>query len=300
MAGVARLAIAAALLAAVAPRAWADEDGGAAPAPAESNPGGAMSIAPNSANTASGAGELRSSEPIAAGAGPSQGPEHQDASGAGELRSPEPIAGGAGPSQGPEHQDACIDENVRADLFAKRKQRTTRERLFQQTNRHELTAQAGYYVSDLFDGTYTFGAAYTYHMTEDLGVEASGMYTRLTSSGGPELERTFAVLMNRSPRQLTFDADLVWVPAHAKMRAGGALTHFDLSLAAGAGVVDSVLSQNVAGNAGFGLKFFGQRYGAIRLDVRDHVFREQLLARVMWVNDLSVTLDVSLYLPLTE
>ncbi len=71
-------------------------------------------------------------------------------------------------------------------------------------------------------------------------------------------------------------------------------------MAAGAGVVDSVLSQNLAGNAGFGLKFFGQRALAIRLDVRDHVYRQQLLARVMWVDDLTVTLGFSLYLPLTE
>ena len=70
--------------------------------------------------------------------------------------------------------DACIDENVKADLFAKRKQRTSRERLFQQTNRHELTAAGGYYVSDLFDGTYTVGGAYTYHMTEDLGGRGLG------------------------------------------------------------------------------------------------------------------------------
>ncbi len=189
---------------------------------------------------------------------------------------------------------------MKADLFAKRKQRTTRERLFQQTNRHELTVQGGYYVSDLFDGTYTVGGAYTYHMTEDLGVEASGMYTRLTSSGGPELERTFAVLKNKPRRELMFDADLVWVPAHGKMRLGGAITHFDLYVAAGAGVVDSVLSQNVAGNAGFGLKFFGQRAWAIRLDVRDHVYRQQLLSQVMWVNDLTATVGVSLYLPVTE
>ncbi|HVT06337.1 MAG TPA: outer membrane beta-barrel domain-containing protein [Polyangia bacterium] len=196
--------------------------------------------------------------------------------------------------------DACIDENVKADLFAKRRQRTTRERLFQQTNRHELTVQGGYYVSDLFDGTYTFGGAYTYHMTEDLGVEASGMYTRLTSSGGPELERTFAVLKDKPRRELLFDADLVWVPAHAKMRLGGGITHFDLYVAAGAGVVDSVLSQNVAGNAGFGLKFFGQRAWAVRLDVRDHVYRQQLLSQVMWVNDLTATVGISLYLPVTE
>ncbi|MES1157552.1 MAG: hypothetical protein ABUL67_00505, partial [Haliangium ochraceum] len=37
--------------------------------------------------------------------------------------------------------DACIDENVKADLFAKRKRRDVRERLFQQTNRHEITVQ---------------------------------------------------------------------------------------------------------------------------------------------------------------
>ena len=69
--------------------------------------------------------------------------------------------------------DACIDENVKADLFAKRKQRTTRDRLFQQTNRHELTVRrAATTSSDTFDGVvyaqqakigsvplYTFGSS---------------------------------------------------------------------------------------------------------------------------------------------
>src|SRR5262249_35059183 len=140
--------------------------------------------------------------------------------------------------------DACIDEKVKADLFAKRRMRTTRDRLVQQTNRHEMTAWGGYYVSDLFDGTYTFGGAYAYHMTEDLAVEASGGYTRLTSSGGPELERTFAVLQNRPRRELLFDADLVFALAHAKMRLGGSISHLDLYLAVGAGVVDSVPSSD--------------------------------------------------------
>ena len=48
--------------------------------------------------------------------------------------------------------DPCIDEDVKADLFAKRKQRTSRDRLFQQTNRHELSLRTGYYASDTFDG----------------------------------------------------------------------------------------------------------------------------------------------------
>jgi outer membrane beta-barrel protein len=196
--------------------------------------------------------------------------------------------------------DACIDENVKADLFAKRKQRTSRERLFQQTNRHELTAWGGYYVSDLFDGTYTVGGAYTYHMTEDLAVEASGSYTRLTSSGGPELERTFSVLMGKPRSERVFSADLIWVPAHAKMRLGGSITHFDFFLALGGGIVDSVLSEDLAGNAGFGLKFFLGHAWAIRFDVRDFVYRQSLLSEVMLVNDLTTTVGLSLYIPFTE
>ena len=95
--------------------------------------------------------------------------------------------------------DACIDEDVKADLFAKRKQRTSRERLFQQTNRHELTLRSGYYVvrhvrrrrlhasrrrsaacRSTRSGSSRF--AYAYHMTEDFAVEATAAVTQLTST----------------------------------------------------------------------------------------------------------------------
>ena len=200
----------------------------------------------------------------------------------------------------PTDQDACIDENVKADLFAKRQMRGARERLFQQTNRHEIMLQGGYYVSDLFDGTYVVGAAYAYHMTEDLAVEAAGSYTRIQSSAGAELERIFSLLGKSTRRELLFNADLIWVPAHGKLRIGGSIDHFDLYLAAGAGVIDSALSSDLAGNGGFGLKFFLGRAVAVRIDVRDYVYRQQLLSQKVFVNDLTTTLGVSLYLPVGE
>ena len=212
--------------------------------------------------------------------------------------------------------DACIDEDVKADLFAKRKQRTSRDRLFQQTNRHELTVRTGYYASDTFDGVvyarqakvgsvplYTFGVfafAYAYHMTEDFAVEATAGVTQLTSRGGPELERTFAVLENKPRRQLMFDAVLEYSLAHAKMRFGGSISHFDFILAAGGGVVDSVVSSGIAGTGGFGLKFFLGKAFAFRLDLRDHVFQQQLLAEKLVVNDISATIGLSLFLPMRE
>lgn len=196
--------------------------------------------------------------------------------------------------------DACIDENVKADLFAKRKRRDVRDRLFQQTNRHEITVQGGYYASDLFDGTYVVGAAYAYHMTEDFAVEASGSWTRISSSGSPELERAFTLLGDSDRRALSFDADLVWVPAHGKLRLGGAIQHFDLYVAAGAGVIDSVLSSDIAANAAVGLKFFLGRAVSVRVDLRDHVYRQQLLARKEWVNDVTAMIGIGLFLPVNE
>ncbi len=196
--------------------------------------------------------------------------------------------------------DACIDEDVKADLFAKRKQRTSRDRLFQQTNRHELTLRGGYYASDTFDGFGVAAFAYAYHMTEDFAVEATAGATLLTSHGGPELERTFAVLEGKPRRQLMFDADLVYSLAHAKMRFGGSITHFDFYLAAGGGVVDSVISHGVAGNGGFGLKFFLGRAFAFRIDVRDYVFQQQLLSETFIVNDVTATIGFSIFLPIRE
>jgi outer membrane beta-barrel protein len=209
-------------------------------------------------------------------------------------------ARGASPASGVVDADACIDENVRADLFEKRKRREVRERLFQQTNRHEITAAGGYYASDLFDGTWVLGGSYAYHMTEDFAVETAATWTRLMSSSGPELERTFSLLAGKSRRSLTFDADLVWDPAHGKLRFGGSIVHFDLYVAAGAGVIDSVLSNDIAGNGGLGLKFFFGRAMALRVDLRDHTYRQQLLDRKEWVNDVTTMLGIGIFLPVTE
>jgi outer membrane beta-barrel protein len=199
------------------------------------------------------------------------------------------------PSEG-----ACVDESVRADLDAKRRRRSAKERLVQKTNRHELGVRAGEYVSDIFDTTYVLGGMYAYHLTEDFAVEASGQYTRITSQGGPELERIFSVLGGQKRKSLLFFSNLVWSPLHAKMQTGASVVHFDVDLTAGAGVVDSALSSGIAGNAGVGLMFLLGRAVALRIDVRDYVYRQELLTRRLIVNDVAITGGVSVLLPFTE
>jgi outer membrane beta-barrel protein len=195
---------------------------------------------------------------------------------------------------------SCVDQKIKADLDAKRRKRAVKERLFQKTNRHELTARGGYYVSDLFDGAPVAGGAYTYHLTEDFAVEASGAWTRLRSAGAPELERRFALLEGKDRNSYLFATNLVFSPIYAKLQSGDAIVHFDMLFTAGAGVVDSALASGVAGNAGIGFVFFMGRAAAVRLDIRDYVYRQQLLSEKLWVNDLSATLGLSVFLPFEE
>ena len=205
----------------------------------------------------------------------------------------------AGPD---DQQDAavCLDPDVKADLDAKRRTRSVRDRLVQKTNRHELVVRGGHYVSDMFDATWVAGGAYSYHLTEDFAVEASGGWTHITSTGGPELERTFSVLEGRDRRALLFATNLVFSPLHAKLQSGASIVHFDVSVTLGAGVVDSALSSGVAGNAGIGFAFFLGKAVTLRLDMRDYVYRQQLLDRKELVSDLAATIGFGLLLPFQE
>ena len=76
----------------------------------------------------------------------------------------------------------CVDEKEKKALIEAKRGRRMDQRDFTKASRHELTLQGGYYVSDLLDGTFIVGAAYTYHLTEDVGIEASFGYSQVRSS----------------------------------------------------------------------------------------------------------------------
>lgn len=210
------------------------------------------------------------------------------------------VAVGRGAQGAEVEPGACVDETLKADLDAKRRRRFVKSRLYQKTNRHEVTLKGGYYVSDVFDGSPVMGAAYTYHLTENFAVEASGAYTKIASRSGIELERNFSVLEGKSRDSLLFATNLVVTPIYAKLQMGGEVARFDIQLTAGAGVVDSEVSSGVAGNAGIGFVFWTGSVMAVRFDFRDYVYRQQLLAERVWAHDLSATLGVSMFLPWRE
>lgn len=195
--------------------------------------------------------------------------------------------------------NACIDQEIANRLAIKRKRRGAVDRLVVKQARHEFTAMGGYYSSDLFSATYAAGGSYTYHMTENTAVEFGGMYTRANADIIRALEDSRGVVLDdETSRVILVESLLLWTPIYGKLRIGGHIMRFDINVAAGVGVVDAETSRGATGVAGFGLKLFLGKAVALRIDARDHVFRQELLDEQFLVNDVSVTSGFSLFLPL--
>ena len=193
----------------------------------------------------------------------------------------------------------CIDEEIADRLAVKRQRRKAVDRLFVKQARHELTAGGGYYSSDLFSATYTAGGSYTYHMTETTAVEFGMLYTHANADIIRAIEAGRAnILDDDFERVLLFESLLVWTPIYGKLRLGGSIMRFDLGPALGVGIVDSSTSRGAAGVGGLGMKLFLGRAMALRMDVRTHVFGQELLDERFIVTDMSVTAGLSLFLPL--
>jgi outer membrane beta-barrel protein len=193
----------------------------------------------------------------------------------------------------------CVDEAQKKLLIEAKRGRRLDTRDFTKASRHELTLQGGYYVSDLLDGTFVVGAAYTYHLTEDVGIEASFGYSQIRSTVARRLEQDHGVtILPKQDRVYLVFTDLVWSPLHGKMRVfADTIVHFDLHFAAGVGVIDNSTSYGAAGQFGIGGKMLLGKSWALRLDLRDHLYRQQILQANQYVNDLALTIGVSVFLP---
>jgi len=194
---------------------------------------------------------------------------------------------------------SCIDKEIADRLAIKRKRRGVVDRLYVKQARHEFSAGGGYFLSDLYSATYIAGLAYTYHMTESTAVELSFAYTHQDADTIRAIEGgRGTVLEDEFSRTLFAESLLLWSPIYGKFRAGGSIMRFDMHFDLGVGVVDSPTSRGASGVAGLGFKVFLGQPVALRIDLRDRVYQQELLEESFIVNDVAVTLGLSLFLPL--
>ncbi len=201
----------------------------------------------------------------------------------------------------------CVDEELKQQIVGRRAYRGVVPRLFQKALRHELSPMGGWYAADLGSGAPVYGGAYTFHFSEELGLEAAYFRTRT------RFELLEAVIDRNQGLVGIVDAPtenvdiylghLVWSLAYGKVRwLGGGISRFDFYLSLGAGATDESAGVGLTGSAGFGLKFYLLQWLALRLDVRDHVRGQQRasLGVETVVNDVSAMGGLSVFLPFSS
>jgi outer membrane beta-barrel protein len=193
----------------------------------------------------------------------------------------------------------CIDEAIRDELNARRAYRGVEERLFQKAGRHELSVMGGLYAADLLSSSYVLGGAYTFHVTEALGLEAGFAYTRADSAIVRIIEKDRGITLLREDAPVfIYQGHVLWSIAYGKLRwFGSGISRFDLYLALGGGVTDNQTARGLTVSGGIGLKFYFGDWFAVRFDVRDQVLEQDVLGESTLVQNLVATLGMSVFFP---
>lgn len=198
----------------------------------------------------------------------------------------------------------CVDEALKQQLVGDRAYRGVVPRKFQKALRHELSAVGGWYAGDLSDGAPTFGGAYTFHFTEDLGLEASYLRSRqryALLSGIIDRQQNLVGLVESEENPIQFFlGHLTWTLAYGKVRwLGGAIGRYDFFVSLGGGATVEPGDVGLTGSFGFGMKFFLTQWLAMRLDVRDVVHEQKRVALGVEeiVNDITATGGLSVFIP---
>jgi outer membrane beta-barrel protein len=201
----------------------------------------------------------------------------------------------------------CVDEALKQQLIGQRAYRGVVPRLIKKSLRHEISPMAGWYAGDISDGAFIWGGAYTFHFTEDLGLEASYFRTRqsfalLEAINERQQGLIDIVESEENPIQF-FLGNLMWSLAYGKVRwLGGAIGRFDFNIALGGGATVEPGALGLTGSFGFGMKFYFNEWLALRLETRDLVHSQQRvqLGVDKVVNDITALGGLSLFIPFSS
>lgn len=201
-------------------------------------------------------------------------------------------------------------------------------KLFSKAGRFELSPSINFSLGDPFFVKYIFGGAITYHLVDSLALSVRGGYAAVAVSGAAQictLEATatqqvgchaprFDQLDGRAPGQLKVmgGADVQWAPIYGKLSLlAERFLHFDLYVVGGVAAVQyigptadgrSAPEFTLGGNAGGGMRFFVNRWIAVRVELRDLIYRENVQPVPQGNslrNQLLFELGVSFFFPTT-
>lgn len=175
--------------------------------------------------------------------------------------------------------------------------------LFRKKGRFELSPSASLSIKDAFFTKYMLGASLTYHPWETFGFGAHFNYAFPVVSGAAQVcnrdptagavgcrSATMSELDGRAPGQINLIAGLEgqWAPLYGKFSLfSESFIHFDIYALGGVALVryagpaangiGSSTQNTIGGNGGVGLRLFFNRWLTLRSELRDLVYRENVL-----------------------
>jgi outer membrane beta-barrel protein len=175
--------------------------------------------------------------------------------------------------------------------------------LFRKKGRFELSPAASLSLKDAFFTKYMLGAALTYHVWETFGIGAHFNYAFPVVAGAAQVcnrdstvgpvgcrSATMSELDGRAPGQINMIAGLEgqWAPLYGKFSLfAESFIHFDIYALGGvelvrysgpaANGIGSSAQTTVGGSAGAGMRLFLNRWLTLRTELRDLVYRENVL-----------------------
>ncbi len=182
-------------------------------------------------------------------------------------------------------------------------------------------------VKDTFFTKYVLGASLAFHFSESFAINLRGGYALKRVSGAAQIctpgaenplargcaEPELDLLLGRSPGaiNLVFGGDIEWAPIYGKISlVSQAFLHFDMYAILGASGIqytgprpteesEPPSLMTVGGNLGIGARFFMNRWFAVRTELRDLSYVEQLqgAGRTTWRNQILFEIGLSFFLP---
>jgi outer membrane beta-barrel protein len=184
----------------------------------------------------------------------------------------------------------CLDEDAA--------RRGVQQRTFLKRRKLELAPAGGLYASDLLSSSYAWGGSATFHLTEDLGLEASFFVSPVALDVDESLAEFFGDSRFHPGTGYLGLAGLLWSPIHFKVRTGGGGTvHGDIELGLGGGKLWSETAQGFAFHAGPRLELYLTRWLSFRLDVRDILLIQEAVADTRLTNNIVVLGGFGVWIP---
>lgn len=195
--------------------------------------------------------------------------------------------------------------------------------LFLMDGRFEVSPSIGLSLRDAFWQKVGFGAAFTYHFSESIGVSARGTYNVALISGAAQIcdpvgggcsaptESELSTFDGRAANvsfgrmSLLTSVDLQWAPLYGKLALfSEKILNFNMYVVAGPTFLmygpPAASRFTVGGNVGVGFRFFFNEWLTLRLEVRDVLYFEQNdrdPAKGSFRNQLMTEVGFSMFFP---